>query len=46
MLDAMTDNRLMFRTLMRAFVTEIPRSAFMLEPSPLLQLGSLEPRTL
>lgn len=28
MLDAMTDNRLMFRTLMRAFVTDIPRSAW------------------
>lgn len=28
MLDAMTDNRLMFRTLVRAFVTDIPRSAW------------------
>jgi len=28
MLDGMTDNRLMFRTLMRAFVTDIPRSAW------------------
>jgi hypothetical protein len=28
MLDGMTDNRLMFRTLMRAFVRESPRSAW------------------
>ncbi len=28
MLDTMTDNRLMFRTLMWAFVAEIPRSAW------------------
>jgi hypothetical protein len=28
MLDAMTDNHLMFRTLMRAFVQDVPRSAW------------------
>jgi hypothetical protein len=32
MLDAMTDNRLMFRTLMRAFVThQIPSGGYRLD---------------